>query len=491
MYALNHTVRRIDMNKAPTSDQTKLDQRLRPVMESLERFEVMDVLHNRQRHTQPNVEVNLLRRQQDAELSRRLSILDGADVAQLLEMLPGETRRRVWRNLDTMIAGAALVEVAGQVAEDLVINTDEAELIAILDSVKPHQINALKKYLPQRFLSLYKARMADQARRQLEKSSEYPEDTVGSLMKHDFIALSEDCTVADAVSALRIQQPLPSQTDQIFVCDEYQRFVGAVNLSGLLFEEGTRTLGNILLKDVIAFQPEESCNRAAQAFERYNLVSTAVVDTQQYIQGRLTVDSIMDYVRKQSEWQALASAGLSEDTDLFAPVWRGARDRWPWLALNLLTAFVATRFIALFEATLEQLVALAVLMPVIASVGGNTGNQTIALFVRGLALEQIKRSNTRFLVRKELLISLINGALWGVILGLVAGVIYRDAGLGAVMMAAMILNLLVGAVVGAAVPLVAHRLGRDPAVGASVLLTFTTDSMGFFIFLGLATVFLL
>jgi len=491
MYSAMDPYLALIMEKIPASDQTKLDQRLRPVHESLARFALMDSLHDRQLHQQPEVEAKLLRLQQDAELSRRLSPLNGADAAQLLEMLPGEARHRVWANLAHHVAGEALVEVTGQVAQDLISSTGEQTLMAVLDTLKPDQINALKKYIADDILVRFKRSMAEQARRQFEKSAEYEADTVGALMGHDFILLSVEYSVGEAIKALQEHAPLPEQTDQLFVRDEYHHFVGVVAISDLLLEDAGRPLREIIRNDVVCFDPRESGNHAAQAFERYNLISAPVIDERQHLQGRLTVASVMDYIRKQAEGQALASAGLREDTDLFAPVWRGARERWPWLAINLVTAFVATRFIAVFESTLEQVVSLAVLMPIIASVGGNTGNQTIALFVRGLALEHIKRGNTRFLVRKELAIGLINGALWGALLGLVTAVVYQDIGLGLVMMAAMILNLLVGALVGAAVPLLASRLGHDPAVGSSVLLTFTTDSMGFFIFLGLATLFLL
>ena len=486
------TIHRVEtMNRNSVSDRTKIGQRLRPVFECLERFELMDSLHHRQQHQQPEVEAKLLLLQQNAELSRRLSPLNGADVAHLLEMLPREARHRVWGNLVHRVAGEALVEVTGQVAQDLIGATGEQTLMSILDKLKPDQINALKKYLTEDVLVRFKQSMAEQARRQLEKSAEYSADTVGALMKHDFIPLSADHSVGEAIEVLRQHAPLPEQTDQLFVQDEYHQFVGVVGVSDLLLEDAARPLRGIMRIEAVCCDPRDSGNHAAQVFERYNLVSAPVIDERGYLQGRLTVESVMDYIRKQAEGQALASAGLREDTDLFAPVWRGARERWPWLATNLVTAFVATRFIAIFETTLEQVVSLAVLMPIIASVGGNTGNQTIALFVRGLALEHIKRGNTSFLIRKELSIGVINGVLWGALLGLLTAAVYQDMGLGLVMMAAMVLNLLVGAMVGAVVPLAASRLGHDPAVGSSVLLTFTTDSMGFFIFLALATLFLL
>ena len=215
-----------------------------------------------------------------------------------------------------------------------------------------------------------------------------------------------------------------------------------------------------------------------------------MVDDKGRLIGRLTVDAVMDFVREEAEDQALKREGLNPDEDLLGPVWKTARQRWLWLGLNLLTAFIASRVIGVFEGSIEQLVALATLMPIIASVGGNTGNQTIAIFIRGLALDQINASNIRPLALKEVGVSAVNGLIWGGVMGVIAFALYQNPALGVVMAAATLLNLLVAAVVGIAVPVTMNKLGRDPALGSSVLLTFTTDSMGFFIFLGLATVFL-
>ncbi|MEM6583252.1 MAG: magnesium transporter [Pseudomonadota bacterium] len=473
------------------SDLAKLDERLQPVIQALERFHLLDNFHEHQVTAPTDLENRVVQANQDSELARRLADLDGADIAQLLEMMPVLVRHRIWSNLQPELAGDALSEVVGDVAEDLIQHTPETDLFKILGSIMPDEINALRENIPDELLEKFKARMQQRERRQLETSSEYTEECVGGLMKHDFILLSADLKVSKAVAFLREQAPLPEQTDKIFVRDEFSRYLGAVTMTALVLADGDQSLAEIMNTELITFLPTEPSDQAGQAFERYDLISVPVVDHRQQLMGRLTVETVMDYIRERAEDQALSSAGLSEDTDLFAPTFKGARDRWPWLAINLVTAFCATRFIAVFEDTLEQIVSLAILMPIIASIGGNTGNQTIALFIRGLALEQINRKNRLFLVRKELRIGLINGLLWGALMAVVAGALYGDPALGLVMMAAMTLNLLVAATVGAGFPLLAHRLGRDPAMGGSVVLTFSTDSMGFFIFLGLATIFLL
>jgi magnesium transporter len=232
--------------------------------------------------------------------------------------------------------------------------------------------------------------------------------------------------------------------------------------------------------------PEDPAARAVTAFERYNLLSAPVVNERGKLIGRLTVDAVMDFIRTTADNEALAMAGLRGAEDLFAPAWEAARNRAPWLVVNLVTAFVATRFIGLFEGTIQNLVALATLMPIVASVGGNTGNQTVALVIRGLAFQQITQASLPHMMRKELMISLLNGLLWGGLAGIVAGVLYGHLWIGAVMAGAVLLNLIIAATAGVTVPMFLERAGRDPAQGASVLLTFITDSMGFLLFLGLA-----
>jgi magnesium transporter len=239
------------------------------------------------------------------------------------------------------------------------------------------------------------------------------------------------------------------------------------------------------------FHPDDSAELVATAFERYDLLSAPVVDDRGKLIGRVTADSVMDFIRASSANEVLGLAGLREAEDLFAPVLDSARNRWPWLAVNLGTAFIASQIIGMFEGTIAQLVPLAALMPIVASIGGNTGNQTVALVVRGLALDQLRIGNAWHLLRKELTVGLLNGLIWGTTVGLFATIVYHSAPLGLVMTSALLLNLLLAAIVGVVVPLVLSHAGRDPAQGSSVMLTFVTDSMGFFLFLGLAEIFLI
>jgi magnesium transporter len=249
-------------------------------------------------------------------------------------------------------------------------------------------------------------------------------------------------------------------------------------------------VADVMLRDFATFNPRERAEDAADAFERYDLVTAPVVDGRGRLVGRVTIDAVVDYIREAQDSEILSAGGLREDEDLFASVWKSVTNRWTWLAVNLVTAFVASRVIGIFEDSIAQLVALAALMPIIAGIGGNSGNQTITRIVRALAVGQINRGNARQLLVKEIGVSVLNGVIWGTVVGLFAFLIYHNWQLGLVMTAAMLLNLLLAAVMGVSIPLLMEKLGRDPALGSSVLITAITDSGGFFIFLGLATLFL-
>lgn len=246
-----------------------------------------------------------------------------------------------------------------------------------------------------------------------------------------------------------------------------------------------------MIADPFTLHADDKAQQAAQAFERYELVSAPVIDRAGRLVGRVTVDAVVDFIRRKSESEALAQGGLRESEDIFASVWESFRNRWRWLAINLVTAFVASRVIGAFEGSIRQLVALAALMPIVAGIGGNSGNQTITMIVRALALGQVPLEQARKLFAKEVAVAVINGLIWGGILGIVAWRLYGSTSLGLVMTAAMTLNLVLAALMGVLIPLGMARLGRDPAIGSSVMITAVTDSGGFFIFLGLATVFLL
>jgi magnesium transporter len=312
-------------------------------------------------------------------------------------------------------------------------------------------------------------------------------------MDFDMVSIRADVPLAVVLADLRRYDELPDHTDQIFVVDDSDVFVGVLSIHRLLVNQPEVMVEDLMVRETLTLQALDDIADAAQAFERYDLVSAPVVDPHGRLIGRLTVDAVVDVIREQGEAERLGQAGLRDEEDLFASVWASARNRWLWLAVNLCTAFFASRVIGAFEGTIEKVVALAALMPIVAGIAGNSGNQTMTLFIRSLALGQANEQNAPRLVLKELGIAALNGLVWGGIAGMLAWLLYRDSPngwlLGVTMMLAMVLNLLLAALVGMAVPLVLQKLGRDPAMGSSVLLTFSTDSMGFFIFLGLATIF--
>ncbi len=289
---------------------------------------------------------------------------------------------------------------------------------------------------------------------------------------------------------LRRLEQLPDHTDQLFVVDRDDNLCGLLPVNRLLVSDPDALVGAVMGREYSSFQPDQLAREAARAFERYDLVSAPVIDNQGRLVGRMTVDAVVDYIQEAKDSETLSAGGLQEDEDLFASVWKSVRNRWAWLAINLITAFIASRVIGVFEDSIAQLVALAALMPIIAGIGGNSGNQTTTMIVRALALGQITRDSARILFLKEISVSALNGLIWGSVVGLFAFLIYHSWQLGLVMTGAMALNLLLAAVMGVAIPLIMQKFGRDPAIGSSVMITAITDSGGFFIFLGLATLFL-
>jgi len=397
----------------------------------------------------------------------------------------------VWDLVKAERDGEILLEVSDAVRETLIANMDSQELVAAAEQLDTDEIADLVQDLPQDVVAGVIQSLPVEEREQLRSAMSYPEDSVGALMDFDMVSVRDDVTLEVVLRYLRRMDELPDHTDQVFVVDRDETIKGVLPINRLIVTDPEVLVASVMNAEFISFSPDDKAQKAAQAFERYDLVSAPVVDQKNRLAGRVTVDAVVDFIREESEAELLSMAGLREEEDIFASVWKSAKNRWLWLAVNLCTAFFASRVIGAFEGTIEKLVALATLMPIVAGIAGNSGNQTTTLIIRALALGQVTPENARRMILKELAISLLNGLVWGGVAGLFAWWLYDNVGLGVVMTGAMFLNLLVGALVGILVPMAMQRMGRDPAIGSSVLLTFSTDSMGFFIFLGLATVFLL
>jgi len=468
----------------------RLEQALVDVTRLLEKHRVLTALTHRQEGPKRDLLEQLQQRQNLTELHARVNPLHPADLAHVFEMLMPDERLLIWQQLEGRQRGEVLLEVSSAVRESLIETTGHDDLIAATSHLDADDLAYLADALPEEVLRSASRQLDAGERSWLDQSRAYGKNSVGGVMSPEVVFIRDDQTVDDALVHLRQRGELPPQTDRLFVVDARNVLKGSVPLQALLLTDPRQPAAAITSTDDVVLRPDEEAEEAAQAFERYNLVSAPVVDERNKLIGRLTVEAVMDFNRHLAEQRALERAGLRKEEDLFASTWASARNRWPWLCVNMVTAFIASRVIGAFEGTIQELVALAALMPIVASVGGNTGNQTVAVVIRGLALDQIQGQHTSYLIYKELMVSLLNGLMWGGLMGLFAWLIYDRPALGAVMMGAMVLNLLLAAMVGIAVPLALERLGRDPAQGASVLLTFATDSCGFFFFLGLAKLFL-
>ncbi|MDD2767346.1 MAG: magnesium transporter [Methylococcus sp.] len=473
-----------------TSDE-RLRRLVREVLDLLEKQKLEETILQHQPMTRHELIENLMHKQHQVALKQKLDSLHTADVAFVLESLPQAERLAIWSLVDPELDGEILLHVSDAVRESLISDMDRDELLHATEQLDTDEIADLAPDLPEEVMQELLNSLNDQTRAQLESVLSYEEDTVAALMDFGMVAIREDITLGVVLRYLRQRGDLPENTDKLFVVDKQGVLRGVLSLKRLLLRSPDARVADVMSREVVMFHLDDDASVAARAFERYGLLSVPVVDDQQRLQGRVSIDAIVDHIRQESSEEALAQAGLMQEEDLFAGIWKSIQNRWVWLGINLLTAFASTRVISLFDDTIGRVVALASLMPIVAGIGGNTGTQTSTLIVRSLALGLVDATNVRRLVLKEIAIGLINGVVWGSVIGLLTYALYRDLALAYVMAAAMTLNLLVAAVTGLFIPLIRARLDLDPAIGTSVLLTAITDGMGFLIFLGLATLFLL
>jgi len=434
---------------------------------------------------------NLVSKKNISSLENLLDDLHPADIADILESLPVQKRLVLWELVKSENEGDILIEVSDSVRQTLIADMDSTELLAAAEQLETDEIADIAPDLPEEVLQDLLDSLDIQNRERLQSALSYPEDSVGSLMEFEVTTIREDLTLEVVLNYLRKIKKLPNHTDKLFVVDKGDLILGALPLERILVNSPSTKVKSVMAKEIVLFKPEDLADEASNAFERYDLVTAPVVDENKKLVGRLTVEAVMDFIRQEADNEKFSMAGLREEEDIFSSIWKSVQNRWAWLAINLLTAFIASRVIGIFEGSIEKVVALAALMPIIASIGGNSGNQTTAMIVRALAIGQLTQSSIRSLLYKEISVALLNGLIWGSIVGLFAFYLYNNANLGFVMASAMVLNLILAAIMGVLMPLLMHRLGKDPAVGSSVLITAMTDSGGFFIFLGLATLVLM
>jgi magnesium transporter len=468
-----------------------LSESLQQVITLLDKHKLVeDLVHRQSMHNQDLVE-SLVHKQNLQELQQKLDQLHPADVAAILEALPLEQRLDVWELVKVERDGDILLEVSDAVRQTLIADMNTDELLAAAEQLDTDELADLAPDLPKDVLQELLDSLDTQNRARLQSALSYAEDTVGGIMDFDIVTIREDISLEVALRYMRRLGSLPDHTDKLFVVDRHEILLGVLPLKRLVVNDLAASVADVMAADAVVFHPDEPADETAKAFERYDLVTAPVVDENNKLVGRVTVDAVMDFIREEAESDMLSMAGLREEEDFFASIWKSVQNRWAWLALNLMTALVASRVIGMFEGSIEKIVALAALMPIVAGIGGNSGNQTTTMIVRGLALGQVASHNMQSLITKELGVALLNGLIWGGVLGMIAYALYGNFNLGLVMMAAMALNLLLAALMGVVIPLSMNKFGRDPAVGSSVLITAVTDSGGFLIFLGLATLFLI
>ncbi len=424
-------------------------------------------------------------------VGKLLQRMHPAKVAGLLEALPRLERQAVWSMVDTERSGKVLTYLHQEIRTLLAQQLDLDDLIAAVQTMALDDLVDLIQTLPSELGNQLLHTTSGQRRQQLESMLSYPEDTAGGLMNDDATEIRADVKVSTVLRYLRLLDALAPQTDMLMVVDRDGYYQGVLRLSALVTADLELRVADVMQTDVVGIAADTPDTEVARLFQDSDWLSAPVVDAQNRLLGRITVDDVVNVIRDESDRTLMQMAGLDDEADMFAPVLVSSRRRAVWLGINLVTAFLAAWVIGLFQATLSQLVALAVLMPIVASMGGIAGSQTLTLVIRGLALGQIQQGNVRVLLSRELGVALLNGALWAVVIALLAVAWFGDWGIGGVLGVAILVNLLCAALAGVAVPMVLARMGIDPALAGSVILTTVTDVIGFFAFLGLATVLLL
>ena len=424
------------------------------------------------------------------QVQRLVGALHPGEVARLLESLPLTERRIVFDLVDDADQGEVLMELADDVRAGLVESMDADELVAASGAMDLDDLADFVADLPEAVTAQVVHSLSQRDRERLSAVLSYPEDSAGGLMNPDTISVRPDVSLEVVIRYLRMLGEMPEKTDAIFVVDRNDRFLGALSFSRLLTRNPDSTVAEVMDAGVHPIPATMPDAEVAREFQDRDLVSAPVVDDRGRLLGQITVDDVVDVIQEQADEDLRRLAGLPEEDDMFAPVFTSARRRAIWLGVNVATAFLASSVVGIFKPTLDKIVVLAVLMPIVASMGGIAGNQVVTLMVRGLAMGRVQSSNARWLLTKEVGVALLNGTVWAAVVSFVTTLFFADWQVGAIIGAALIINLLAAAITGFAVPLLLTRMRIDPALAGTVVLTTVTDCVGFAAFLGLGTIFL-
>lgn len=424
-----------------------------------------------------------------ADVKRMLNGLPAADVAHLLESSTPKFRHILWQMVELENEGDVINELGEELRGHFLSDMDAAEVVQITEHLQDDDLADILQQLPDRVTREVLDSMDHRDRARLEQVMTYPDDTAGGLMSTDTITIRPPLTLDVVLRYLRRHNEIPAMTDNLFVVNRNDQFIGLLPLNTLLVSDPSATVREMMVTDIAPIPAWMPDDEVARQFERNDWVSAPVVDDGGRLVGRITIDDVVDVIREDADHSLTSMAGLSDDIDTFAPVMHTASRRAVWLGINLATAFLASSVINLFQDTIEKVVALAVLMPIVASMGGIAGTQTLTVMVRGIALGQVSKNNETWLIKREIAAGALNGMLWASVVAVAASLWFGDWSLGLIIALAMIINLFTAAFTGAALPLLLKRIKIDPALAGGVVLTTVTDVVGFFSFLGLATWF--
>jgi magnesium transporter len=474
----------------PANVSLETKHTIKLIRELLQRESIVQSVVKKQPHNQKQQLVeSLSQRQHHGEIVKLVNRLHPSDISILLEQLPAIQRNIVWQYVDKQKVGAVLLEVSDSLRQSLV-NTLHSEVIVDAAShLDTDEIADLVVDLPDEIVDDVLSSLPETQRQNVRSTLAFPEDTVGAWMEFDIPTVRENVKLDAVLRYLRAKGKLPDTTGTIIVVDDHGFFSGLLSIEKLLFMSGEQQVSDVMLKDVRIFHTNDSAEDAARDFERYELIVSPVVNTHGRLVGVLRVTSMMDLLDEINQRKFLAQAGIATEENLFDPVFTSAKNRWPWIALNLLIVLIASRIIDQFDTTISSMVALAALLPITANIGGNSGNQVVALVIRGLSLKQLDSENLPHLFYKEFFVALINGVIWGGITGLLILIFYQNLKLSLVITLAMLGTMLLSAFLGVTIPLLLKKMKQDPALGSSVIVTGFVDTMGFLIFLSLAALF--
>jgi len=423
------------------------------------------------------------------QIQRILSKMDSHEIAHCLESTPSEQRKVIWSIIDKSNEADVLSELGEEIQQDLFDEISNEELLDLVQNLELDEMVDILQNLPQQRISFLLSKMTKIDRERVEMVLEYPEDSAGGLLNNDIISVQQDSTLNLVLEYLRSIGDIPENTDKLFVVSKNNNFIGELKISKIISSNPELKVSDVMNDKPHSFMVNESDKEVSKFFEQNDLISAAVVNDKNELIGRITIDDVVDVIIEDADQNFLSIAGIAEDT--FSPPARAARRRIVWLGLNLITAFVAALAINIFQDAIDKIVYLAVLMPIVASMGGVAATQTLTIVLRGLTLEQISNSNLGWLFKRELAVAILNGIILSLIISLVTYVWFNQLILSALIAAAMIINLLSSVVAGVFVPIILRRLNQDPAIAGSVIVTTVTDVVGFVSFLGLATIFLL